>query len=405
MKNISILVWNDFTHDKRVTNISKTFWDDGNNVTVIAAKPYRGLQVLEEKGFHIKRVPQFSSLYSKQKNLASETKLKNKMHKKSVFRFLKNNTFRIYITSFLNWFSFNFGLLLAGINSKPDIVYANDLDTLTVGYIISKICRAKLIFDSHEIWFFGSKYLNSSKFRQLMWRILQKILIRKPNAVIVTTETRAEYLKMQYNLEKVHVIRNCSRYEEVKPSNLFRDEFNISKDTPILIYHGSINEIRGIYTIVDAVKTLDNIAVVFMGLGSDLINLKEYIKKNNLDDRIFVKDAVKPEEVLNYIASADIGIQLFHYTFNHYTVISNKLLECIMAGLAVIANNYPEMKKIVVNEDLGKVVDYRKMNDIKDAISQVISKKNLEKYKSNAKKVRKKYSWEVDEYKLLELVK
>jgi len=404
MKKISVLVWNDFTHDKRVKNISKTFSENGYNVTVIAAKSYKGLPVSEKEKVNIIRIPQFSSLYSKKKNISSESMMRKKMQKKILFKYTKNNKVRIYITAFLNWFSFNLGLLFVGIFTKPDIVYANDLDTLTVGYVISKICRAKLIFDSHEIWFYGSKFLNSSKIRQLMWRILQKNLIKKPDAVIVTTNTRARYLEKQYNLNKVYTIRNCSRYKTINPTTLFRDEFNIHQEIPILVYHGAIAEIRGIFTIVDAVKSIENIAVVFMGLGPDIINLKEYIAQYKLENRIFVKDAVSPEKVLDYIASADVGIQLFHYTFNHYTVISNKLLECIMAGLAIIANDYPEMKQIVENEDLGSVVDYRNIAEIRVAIEEVIKKENLEKYKKNSQNVRKKYSWEVDEAKLLETI-
>lgn len=405
MKKISILVWNDFTHDKRVKNISISFSKQGYDVTVIAAKPYKGLSVSEKGRVRIRRIPQFSSLYSKQRNISSVSKMKGKIQKRSIFRFIKNNKIRLYTTSFLNWLSFNLGLFFVGIFTRPDVVYANDLDTLTVGYFVSKICKAKLIFDSHELWFYGSKYLNSSKIRQSMWRFLQKKLIHKPDAVIVTTDTRAEYLEKQYGLEKVYTIRNCSHYKEIQPTSLFRDEFKIQQDIPILVYHGRIAEIRGIFTIVDAVKGIENIAVVFMGLGSDIVNLKEYIIENDLEDRMFVKDAVSPDEVLNYIASADVGIQLFHYTFNHYTVISNKLLECIMAGLAIVANNYPEMKKIVMNEKLGEVVDYRNIDEIRYAINNVIKKENLEKYKNNSKNIRVKYSWEVDENELLEIVK
>ncbi len=405
MKKISILVWNDFTHDKRVKNISISFSKQEYDVTVIAAKPYKGLSISENGKVRIRRIPQFSSLYSKKKNISSVSKMTKKIQKRSIFRFIKNNKIRLYITSFLNWLSFNLGLFFVGIFTNPDIVYANDLDTLTVGYCVSRICKAKLIFDSHELWFFGSKYLNSSKIRQSMWRFLQKNLINKPNAVIVTTDTRAEFIEKQYSLEKVYTIRNCSSYEAIKPTTLFRDEFHIQQNIPILVYHGAITEIRGIFTIVDAVKNIKNIAVVFMGLGSDIVNLREYIAENNLEDRMFVKDAVSPDEVLDYIASADVGIQLFHYTFNHYTVISNKLLECIMAGLAIVANNYPEMKKIVENEELGKVVDYRNIDEIISAIKNVIKMENLEKYKNNSRNIRKKYSWEIDENKLMEIIK
>ena len=76
-----------------------------------------------------------------------------------------------------------------------------------------------------------------------------------------------------------------------------------------------------------------------------------------------------------------------------------------MAGLAIVANNYPEMKRIVKNEELGEVVNYHNIEEIRNAIKKVIKKENLETYKKNSQNARKKYSWEVDESKLLEILK
>jgi len=195
-------------------------------------------------------------------------------------------------------------------------------------------------------------------------------MINYADKVIVTTDIRAEHLKNKYHLSEVHTLRNCSRYEDVKKSELLRNEFNISSSKLLLIYHGAIHQARGVFDVVDAVKDIEDVAVVFMGKGAGLAILAEYIRSNNLTDRIFMKDAVKPDEVLPYVASADIGIQLFHYNFNHYTVISNKLLECIMAGIAVISNDYPEMKKIVLGEKIGEVVDYKNLESVKRIIIQ-----------------------------------
>ena len=143
-----------------------------------------------------------------------------------------------------------------------------------------------------------------------------------------------------------------------------------------------------------------------MGKGSGSIDLRDYIIQNQLDDRMYVKDAVHPDQVLQYIASADVGIQLFHYNFNHYTVISNKLFECIMAGLAVISNDYPEMKKIIQEDKIGEVVDYNDKQKVKEIILKVVNNKQLlEYYKANSRKVRRKHSWENEERKLLNIIR
>ena len=76
MKKISVLVWNDFTIDKRVRNISRSFSENGYKVTVIAAKPCKGLPGIEKGNPKIIRIALFSSLYSKQKNIVIKSKMK-----------------------------------------------------------------------------------------------------------------------------------------------------------------------------------------------------------------------------------------------------------------------------------------------------------------------------------------
>jgi len=403
MKKVLIVVWNNFTNDKRVMNISNSLVNNEYNVSVIAAKEQKGLSRFEQKGYRIYRIPLFSSLYSVQ-NKSKIIISKQTASKSSLKYYIKNSRFRKMITAFLNWISFNIGVFLKGFSLKPDVIYANDLDTLTVSYILSKILKTKLIFDSHELWLHGAKYLGSTRIHQLLWKAIHSLLIKRADSIIVTTESRAIHLQDNLNIKKVNVVRNCPHYEPIKYHNLFRDEYNIQPETPILIYQGSIIRKRGIFTIVDAVSYINEVAVVFMGMGNDKNELFEYISKKNLQDRIFIKDAVPSDQVVKYVSSADIGFQIFEYTMNHYTVISNKLLECIMAGIAVIASDFPEIRKIVTENNNGIVVDPENKVQIRKAITKLVTNRDLlESFKLNSKNNRHKYTWEEEEKVLLRI--
>jgi hypothetical protein len=37
------------------------------------------------------------------------------------------------------------------VKIKPDVIHANDFDTLIQAYIASRLCNCKLLYDSHEI--------------------------------------------------------------------------------------------------------------------------------------------------------------------------------------------------------------------------------------------------------------
>jgi len=403
MKNAVVLVWNNFTNDKRVMNISTSLCDLDYDVTVIAAKEFHDLPVNESCRYQIFRIPLFSSLYARRSTGRSS---ECSQSSKSWYNRLKNNKIRLVITGFLNWFTFNTGALRKALLEKPTLVYANDLDTLTIGFIVSRLCNAKLIYDSHEIWLQGNKFDSASRLRKKWWTYIEKRLIKKADAVIVTTQYRAKYLEDFYDISGIHVMRNCPRLEAVEPTTLLRDEFAIDPDKVILLYQGLLMAKRGIFMLVDAILNIPDVALVFMGMGKDKGALISYIKEKGVGDRVFVKNAVEPEKLIKYTASADIGLQLLDNSgINHYSTISNKLFEYIMAGLAIIASDFPEIHKIVVGDELGLVVNSENKADISAAVRTLVSDANaLASCKEHARNVRHKYTWEQEERQIQKIL-
>jgi len=403
---ILVAVWNNFTHDKRVMNISNSLVKAGYHVDVVASKSKKGLKLFEQNSYTVHRIPLFSSLYSKLEN-SNKRLEKNNSTLRSFRTQIKNNKLRTIITAFLNWLGFNIGLFFKGLRIKPKIIYANDLDTLTISYFLAKIFRAKLIFDSHELWLYGNKYCNSTKLHKLLWKYIQRKLINKTDKVIVTTNYRKDTLSEQYNFKNIEVVQNCPNFQPVEAHNFFRQEYKISSDRVIILYQGLLAKKRGIFSIVDALEDLDNISIIFMGMGEDKLSLEEYVADKNLENKVFIKDAVKPYELIKYTSSADIGIQLlFNTDINHYSTISNKLLEYIMAGLAIVGSDFPEIRKILDENENGIVVDPSDTEQIREAIVKLVNDKELLKiYKENSKKNRHKYTWENEEKKLLSIVR
>jgi glycosyltransferase involved in cell wall biosynthesis len=158
--------------------------------------------------------------------------------------------------------------------------------------------------------------------------------------------------------------------------------------------------------LVDAIKGLNEYILIFMGMGNDIYELMQYVKTCELDDQIFFKDAVNPEDIVENIASADIGIQPFHYSENIYNEISNKLLECIMAELPTIGVNFPEIENIILGHNIGFVYESENIEQLRHILKHIANNRSiLTELKENCKKIKKLYSWEVDEKILIEKVR
>ena len=108
--------------------------------------------------------------------------------------------------------------------------------------------------------------------------------------------------------------------------------------------------------------------------------------------------------MINYLASADFAVySLQKDCLNSYLTLANKVGEYIMAGLPIAVSDFPEMRKLAVDMDLGVVFDPEDPHDIARAIRELLDPKVYARKKENVLKMRKVLCWENEEKKLLDL--
>jgi len=404
-KKILTLVRNGFTNDARVEKTLTSLTEFGCKATLLAEKNHIGQSILQRCRYTVIRIPLLSSIYNKRGSVSTKPHLAKKKSHHRFLQAVKKNKIRIWFVVSINSIIYNFSAYFLGIIKQPNIVYSNDLDTLAVGYLISRTINAKLVYDSHEIWLEGNRFNDADKLKKLFWIYLEKFVITKCDFVITTTEMRAKYLEEKYKISNVQIIRNCPNYHDVKYHDLFRQEYTIPEDTKILLYQGLINVKRGVITFVNVVEKIPAVVLIIMGEGKHTNLLKEHIENKNLQHKVFLKDMVPNDQLLNYTSSADIGLQLIKNTcFNHYSAISNKIFEYIMSGIAIIASDFPEIIRIVQENNVGEVVNPDIESDIIDKIETILSEGMLEIFKGNSRKIRKELSWENEEKTLFKII-
>jgi len=286
---------------------------------------------------------------------------------------------------------------------KPDIVHSHDLNALPISVAIARKLKIPIIYDAHEYETQVNGLVQGSLWQRSL-SILEKYLIKKTNKVITVSESIAnEYVRL-YDIEKPILILNCPPYKSVKKNNLFCLEFNIPNEHLIFLYQGVLSSGRGLLQLLEAFKELNDKAkhLVVMGDGELETTVIKYAQENT---NIHYKTAVKPDGLLNWTSSADIGFSTIENTgLSDYYCLPNKLFEYLMAGLPVIVSNLYELKRIVHNYNLGWVLEENTAEHIKTLIES-IKKDDVTLYQASISNAIEEFNWEKQEERLLKLYK
>ena len=156
-------------------------------------------------------------------------------------------------------------------------------------------------------------------------------------------------------------------------------------------------------TLIGIAPKIKNTCLVLLGRGPWRDKLRTYVQEKQLDN-VHILDAVSPSELLDYVASADIGISYIErISDSYYYSLPNKIGEFIMGGIPIIASNYPEMSKIVLESDIGVTFDPEDPEDMLRALETLLDEETYSKKLANMPRAKKMYNWENEEKKLIGL--
>lgn len=277
---------------------------------------------------------------------------------------------------------------------KADIVHCNDLNALPVGYILKSILRCKkIVYDAHEL---ESERNEQGSLAKHLARFLEGVLIKNVDAVITVSDGIADWYKHAYGIKRPNVIMNVPEWKDIQKHNLFAEENAELAWKKIFLYQGGLSAGRGIEYMLEAFsKRRDNKAVLmFMGYGSLAEKIKEAAQ---VYDNIFYHEAVTPQELWRYTASADYGLVCTENTcLSHYYSLPNKLFEYAMAGIPMILTNLHEFIFLNNQYKFGVVLENSSAREINDKIDYLldIDANKYGELSSNAKKMAKDLAWE-----------
>lgn len=295
----------------------------------------------------------------------------------------------------------NARIFLVLLFSKVDGIYANDLDTLLPAFLVSKIKRIPIIYDSHEI-FTEVPELTNRPFKKGIWTWIEKRIFKRLSTIITVNQSIADHYKNLYGKE-LHVIRNISSHIP----NYELIEKNKNPETFTLIIQGSgLNVDRGIEEAVQAMKEIRNAQLLLVGDGDVLPKVKSIVEKEKLVDKVHLIGRLPYHEMMRYTQTSDLGLSLDKPTSKNYTFsLPNKVFDYIHANTPIIASNLPEIKRIVDRYNCGVLIDEVTPQAIALHVNAVLSNPNqLQSLKDNCSEASKHENWEKEAEKLKTII-
>ena len=305
----------------------------------------------------------------------------------------------------LFYFFFNLRLFFVGLINKTDLFYANDLDTLAPMFLLSKLKKKPLIYDSHEL-FCEVPELKDSKIKKAIWQKLEGYIIPKLKTCITVNGSIAKIYEAKYNVP-FYIIRNISDFDQsFIPKS--RVQLSLPEDKKIILLQGAgINVDRGAEELIDAMEFVQNAVLYIIGSGDVWENLKQKVLFNkNIQNKVVLINKLPKSELINYTFNADLGLSIDKNTnLNYLYSLPNKIFDYIQAEIPILASRLPEIENIILQYKIGDFIDDHNPKTIANKLNEMLYSQQLSSYKKYLAIAKKEITWKSEKEKLLTIIK
>lgn len=275
---------------------------------------------------------------------------------------------------------FNIVSTLWALTKRIDYVHSNDFDTLPAGFAISKIKRAKLVYDAHESYA-DVIAPHVPKFITSIVAMAESVLIRKANYVITENENK-KHILIKRGASKVHILPNYPMVSLFRGLDQKTSKRALGLEGKfVILYIGEMMPGRNIELLIELALLLkargvEDIVFMIVGEGVLLPQIKKMVELKNLFRYFVFVEWVPPEDVPLYYAASDVVYILLEPEPINIISMPNKIFEAIASGKTVLASNFGKIKEIVTTTGCGLLCNSTKASEVLNII--IFLKNNLD---------------------------
>lgn len=308
--------------------------------------------------------------------------------------------------------------IFKSIRSDIFAIHVHGLYWANFARTIANKINAKLVLDLHENYpalreFFGTDKATSIK--ALIINFLDStIRIRKhesqaiqfSDATLVVVEENGIRLQKNHAKSKIICVSNTKDPQCYKYMGINRKSESIN-----IFYHGTIQKLRGLRTVIESMKYLNNskYTLTIVGFAKGCLE-KEYILdyfNQNIPSNIKLINWTNDFKLIQkYIQTADICVIPHEKCELTETTVPNKIFEYFCYGKPSIVSNVAPLERIVKETNAGLIFEAGNAKDLANKLNTIQSKNNLIDFSKNARQAAENtYHWGVDSKRLIDLYK
>lgn len=332
---------------------------------------------------------------------------------------LSNLGFEIHLISALNCVEYEYKgqlLNLGVLKDKDDsffgrlrrfLVFYRHLKSERFDYIIDSRARPKffkqllinkILYAHQKVIYLIHSYRLINYFPKQ--RFLAKLLYNKAFQLVAVSQEIKQRIHHEYGFDQVRTIYNC----------LSKSASIVNQDTPklpqkFILYFGRIDDkVKNISLLIDGYNqsklAQNNIKLIVLGDGRDVLKLQEYVKELKLSEWIEFRPFISNP-------SSIIKNALFSVLTSQYEGFPMALIESLSLGIPVVSVDCKSgPKEVVQNKINGLLVENHDPKALAKAFNHFIDDRRLYSHcKQNTKKSIEKFSDDIISKSWLKLLK
>ncbi len=296
------------------------------------------------------------------------------------------------------YLALNVALFRHLLRERPQLITANDLDTLPAARAAAAILGCPVIYDAHE-FFTDMGELMRRPMQRAVWRMAEGVLYPGLRHRLTVHAGIAQLYRARYPSTAPPAVVPNLPLAQPAPAPL------PSGESRRLIYQGAVQRGRGLELALRALRLLPDVSLWVVGGGYHVEALQAEAEVLGVSAQVRFWGWVPFDQLAGLTAQASVGLSIEQPdALNLLHSAPNKLYDYVQARLPIVVAPRPVHRQLVMDYGCGQVLRADSPEALAEAVRALLdSSESYRLAQAGAERAAQALTWQAHEATLLEV--